>query len=163
MDPFHSDIEKALRYSASERAAFESAIDKEPLEASNHLVYSDWLTEHGEHDEAAFRKSMGEWVKTESAHQTLIQWHPYFAGDDHPRPYQVTPSQELPTGVEYGKLNPAIGDPRHPLLDETDTKGMRPFATPGYGTYIAWPSYRAMEGDFRKAFQAGRKSPPQES
>lgn len=42
--------------------AFEQAIDENPLEATNHVVYADWLDEQGEHDEAAFRRSMGEWV-----------------------------------------------------------------------------------------------------
>lgn len=61
MDDFTTDLSKVLRYNAEERASFEAAIDKNPLESTNHLVYADWLQEQGEHEEAEFRRAMGEW------------------------------------------------------------------------------------------------------
>ncbi len=159
MDDFVANLSDVLRYSVEqERAAFESNIDKEPLEASNHLVYSDWLTEHGEHEEAAFQKSLGEWKGTKP--KTLHEWHPYFSGDGHPRPYHAAHWMPFPDGVSYDKLEHVTGQPRNPDsgngLNSDD--GVRPQQVPGQGDYISWRTYRGMESAFRRAFAAGRKS-----
>lgn len=45
-----------------ERTAFEANIDRDPTDATNHLVYADWLDDNNEPKEAAFRRSIGEWV-----------------------------------------------------------------------------------------------------
>lgn len=50
--------------SEQERAAFRHAIEQNPFEATNHLVYSDWLREHDAlPDHADFRKALGEWLQ----------------------------------------------------------------------------------------------------
>ena len=53
-----------------ERAAFERAIDTNPLEASNHLVYADWLDENARTDEdrleAQFRRRLGNWIASKA-------------------------------------------------------------------------------------------------
>lgn len=57
---------QASRYTAydddRERQGFLNAIHADPLESTNHLVMADWHDERGEHDEAAFRRAMGEWM-----------------------------------------------------------------------------------------------------
>jgi uncharacterized protein (TIGR02996 family) len=58
-----SSLNDAIRYTLEqERQAFEKAIDSDPLETTNHLVYADWLQENGEEEEAAFRRAMGNWI-----------------------------------------------------------------------------------------------------
>ena len=58
------NLEAAVKFSQErERQAFEDAIDKNPLDATNHGVYADWLDEHGEHEEAKFRRSLSEWIR----------------------------------------------------------------------------------------------------
>lgn len=64
MNDFNADLNEALRYAAEEdRKAFEHRIDENPLDWQNHLVYSDWLRDSGEEEEADFRQAMGEWHK----------------------------------------------------------------------------------------------------
>lgn len=77
-----------------ERQAFENAIDENPLDATNHLVYADWLDEHGEPDEAAFRRAMGDWIYAGGRHS--------YHGPD-PDPYHDRNrwyANNLPKGTE---------------------------------------------------------------
>ncbi len=120
-----------------ERAAFERAIDENPLESTNHLVYADWLDEHGEPEEAVFRRAMGEWHKKrhEKGYTEVPErWTADVA--DNPGPYSGR--MPLPNGVRA--LN-------FPTVDE----GRRGTWHHSYAS-MGWPSYRDMEHDFRQAF-----------
>lgn len=59
MDPLIDGLNRLYRYNADERAAFERSIDENPLESTGHLAYADWLDEHNEPEEAAFRRELG--------------------------------------------------------------------------------------------------------
>jgi uncharacterized protein (TIGR02996 family) len=88
------NLNSVLKYhQEAERAAFESAIDANPLESTNHLVYADWLQERAEtseeHQEAEFRRKMGKWFQSgnrSSSHDYAIDelpnnftnhWYPF--------------------------------------------------------------------------------------
>lgn len=45
---------------------FIDAINANPIEATTHHAYADWLSENGRDDEAAFRRSMGNWFQSDS-------------------------------------------------------------------------------------------------
>jgi uncharacterized protein (TIGR02996 family) len=161
VDAFNADLSNVLRYSLVGKEEFEKSIDADPLEATNHLVYADHLDEIGEHEEAAFRRAMGEW------HQNGRYLHspdgPYGSGENE-FPHQASTDQ-LPSGVEYRLLkhspdwrvarespNHAVWQGLPQVVDRPDgTRGVRP------GT-LGWRTYRDMEAAFRKAFQTGRKS-----
>jgi uncharacterized protein (TIGR02996 family) len=148
-----------------EQAAFEANIDKDPFDSTNHAVYADWLDEHDQPDEAAFRRSMGEWIRgghvTKSGSQYSVQpsalsttrhmpegvkstdiayYHPEFVGED---------GQAHVIGHESGKSTRTIPEPHHAAwgLDHAD-RGVR---------YFTWNSYRGMEHGFRNAFMKNRK------
>jgi uncharacterized protein (TIGR02996 family) len=138
MSKFVTDLNSVLKYQQEqERQAFEKAIDANPLESTNHLVYADWLDEQGEPEEAAFRRSMGEWVGGENLH-------------DRERGLHSTPNN--------------IGN--FWSIDPTDLpKGIHPVHAAQHSDYtsestgrLLWNNYRGMESAFRKAFQAGRQN-----
>lgn len=60
-----------------DKESFEKVIDKNPLDATNHLVFADWLDENGQPEEAAFRRELGQWFQ---------DMHTYPALDDNARP-----------------------------------------------------------------------------
>jgi uncharacterized protein (TIGR02996 family) len=124
-----------------ERAAFESKIDENPLEASTHLVYADWLDENGEPDEAAFRRSMGEWIGSRSRIKSSGK-SGFFLGRTHP---WYAWSESLPKGV----LNEHITRDGRELFDPVgpDYSDARE-----YGRALHWPTYRGMEEGLRRAF-----------
>lgn len=136
----------------NEQAAFESAIDANPIEATNHLAYADWLEENGQHDEAAFRRAMGKWISERSGRIrstgksgfSLGRTHPWFA-------YKET----LPRGVKDEHITRdgrELLDPVGP--DSTDARE--------YGRGLHWPTYRDMEAGFRRAFLANRQQNPEQ-
>lgn len=139
-------------YTAHERNQFEKKIDAEPREASNHLVYADWLREHGEHDEADFRQAMGEWF-SKGYGASLSKSHPW--GYHH---YGM----ELPQGVKESHVPRLGGVGNQTELWEDENSGpvgmhdpVVGFDNSGHG--YGWPTYRHMEEAFRRAFMAGRK------
>ena len=131
MNDFNADLNDALKYAVDERAAFEKAIDDNPLDATTHLVYADWLQENGEEDEAAFRRAMGEWVGS-------------------------GPQLKNKSAADYGI---DVWSPRrYPLWAEGIKV---PYHYPPHLPHLAllgWSTYRGMESAFRKVFLAGRKS-----
>jgi uncharacterized protein (TIGR02996 family) len=172
------NLSTVLRYSQSDKVGFEKAIDENPMDSVNHLVYADWLDENGEHDEADFRRSMGEWL---ADGRFIIPEHQREAGDSVTHPFAVSeewgdPDTQgivsYPRGV--GALHipsvthtaeedhPANGEV-HPGLETVPTDGSVPdhFAhwhPSTYPPYLAWRSYRDMEGAFKKSFMHNRKT-----
>jgi uncharacterized protein (TIGR02996 family) len=141
----NTDSGAAMKYGdESERKAFEDSIDANPLESTNHLVYADWLDEAGEHDEAAFRRSIGEWHKRRfDAGYTELPEDGRWTADvvdsvDSPYSGRVT----LPKGIRTINL---------PSRDERKGEWFHSYAS------MQWPSYRDMEHDFRHSFLEGRK------
>lgn len=126
-----------------ERAAFEANIDADPLDATNHLVYADWLQDHGHDDEAAFRRAMGEWVS--------------MGHDDYPSYVEPRTFRHYAHTGDYfpeaNKEQVSILDRNEPgwaqgLLDQPSTSSRR-----YYG------NYRAMEGDLRNAHRRFLREP----
>ena len=158
--------------------AFEKSIDNNPLEATNHLVYADWLDEQGQHDEAAFRRSMGEWISRQP------QEGKYPFSREYPRSRTDQPaapkfkmnwkasSHNLPDGINsediatYNNLpsrthwvfrSDGTGywprDPAHAAFDWEDYTG-------GVNNFH-WEKYRHMEEGLRRAFMANRAANPE--
>jgi uncharacterized protein (TIGR02996 family) len=152
-----------------ERAAFEKGIDNNPLEATNHLVYADWLDEHGEHDEAAFRRSMGEWVR--EGHGKPNRVIPRRSEFLNKMAYWV-PHHNMPSGVDVNDIetwqrrNDDIQEFANKTVLRTDGSGYFP-KDPAHATFewyhyptvaqFGWEKYRHMEEGLRRAFMIGRK------
>jgi uncharacterized protein (TIGR02996 family) len=124
-----------------ERQTFENAIDENPLESTNHEVYADWLDEHGEPNEAAFRRSLGEWLRGSNS---LI---PYQNRGDLVYPWAISlhsRTERYPRGVSQEYM------PEHVIGEESP-------ATPSFHPRLFhmrynWKNYRHMEEAFRQAF-----------
>ena len=140
-----------------ERAAFERNIDENPLDWQNHLVYADWLDEHGEPDEAAFRRAMGEWQRTGkrtiSPHkpESAREWQFQVAKRDLPDPLSKAAFFVENNGDE-GQSTTAISHP-----DWRMSVGSVYVPKLGFVSAAGWRNYREFEDDFRRAFMAGRK------
>jgi uncharacterized protein (TIGR02996 family) len=151
MSKFVTDLNSVLKYQQEqERQAFEKAIDANPLESTNHLVYADWLDEQGEPEEAAFRRSMGEWMQDTSAGKTSLR--PEF-NRDFLYPWRIALQdgrQRYPKGVGQEFMLPSVAGDISPT---TPSDHPRMF----HGHYN-WKAYRHMESALRKAFQAGRQN-----
>lgn len=146
---------------AQERAAFEAAIDEDPLETTNHLVFADWLDEQGDEEEAMFRRSLAEWMRTRNA-----QNHPFqpdvaerATRDDQGRvrPWTVMVDGDFPEGVDsrlipsewnMRTINPNTGLPHIPE-DQADFHGARLWPD----NRLYWPHYRGWERALRQAFR----------
>lgn len=124
--------------------AFEKTIDSNPLEATVHHAYADWLDESGQHDESRFRRSMANWVsgrKQLKPHERMSL------------PLEATAHHgELPEGVSN---LPMHGRP----ITEFGESTRRPRGTPEHvATFspttktLHWPSYRGMETAFRSSY-----------
>lgn len=132
-----ANLEAAVKFGREqERAAFESAIDANPLDSTNHLVYADWLHENGEHDEADFRRSMGEWHAKQSS------------GFNHPGSSYWVHRNDLPEGV-----NPLYFTVREFGYDPAD-----PSVSFRFGGGYQWPHYWGFEEAARRSFKAGLKN-----
>ena len=147
-----------------ERAAFERNIDENPLDATNHLVYADWLDEHGEPDEAAFRRAMGQWVGNTpgvGVRPNTFNQHDWWAGGKLGYPEGVAlermpfPRQpgypQSPHISAYPEPRPAHYPAAHANRDLGDD--------PSHYGHIGFRNYRGMEEAFRRAFMAGRRRP----
>jgi len=152
----------------NERAAFEQSIDENPLESTTHHAYADWLEENGHHDEAAFRRAMGEWYQNGAE---LIPPPP--DGGDHPyrigNPVEGTKLPEGVTGFTYRRYHPL--DEAEGLTDDNVYDGSRNHvrvpgvtASPSHARWngrdnnFSWRSRRDMENSFRNSFMRNRKS-----
>lgn len=113
---------------------FEKAIDANPLDSLTHLAYADWLDDHSEHDEAAFRRNIGTWIKEEGK---------YAAPNKSSTATWITDNRHLPDGV------------REHLIP------WRELAFDRQNPWIEWGSYRIMEEGLRRAFMKGRQQPEQ--
>jgi len=133
----------------NERAAFEQSIDENPLDSNTHAVYADWLEENGEHDEAAFRRSMGDYVRG-AGQTTSLSHNP---GSVHPFRVSLQDGRErYPAGVshEYMPLPLYTNQPAHQSAN-LDRPRM-------YAVGYHWPTYRNMENAFRTSFMAARRN-----
>lgn len=144
-----------------ERAAFERNIDENPLDATNHLVYADWLDENGHPDEAAFRRAMGEWV---GRGPTEIDY--FKPPSDEPKSFHAgEPSEDTPEGpggfthmIRYPKDLPSWADgvqrtTRHPVVTGQPHIALQPNQY-----WLHWRGYRNMEEGLRRAFMANRSA-----
>lgn len=159
MDAFNADLNEALRYhTEQERKSFEDAIDANPLDSTTHLVYADWLQEQGEHEEADFRRAMGEWVKGDpdvgvASPVSATEW---LAGGKLGYPKGVLlQHMDFPRQAGYPQA-PVIrsNQPKHyPIGHRNRDQG----DTPEGRYHLTFSSYRSMEEAFRRAFKANRK------
>lgn len=141
---------------AAQHPAFEKAIDENPLESSNHLVYADWLDENNEPDEAAFRRAMGEWVQVTQRRMLYDpgKYQNYIAGGKvgYPKGVQTNdptaPLGEFNRPENAGAWNHTI--PHHPtsyfgrLSDKSNY-------------HYRWVTYRGMEEALRRSFMSNRQ------
>ncbi len=121
-----------------EHGAFQQKIDENPFDAHTHRVFADWLQDRGHDDEAAFRRSVGDWM-----HKRGAMSPPYLPhrGSAWAYPWQIQyphPSQEeiLPEGVTSNGTGP-WNDEHLP----TRASGGQ-----------AWGDYRGMENALRRSF-----------
>lgn len=158
-----------------ERAAFERNIDQNPLDATNHLVYADWLDEHGEGDEAVFRRSMGEWMADHHKNGTSPYVREYWSrGSIRPRgsrryvmPWRVS-SENVPKGISIDDVENWNTMPRSAWQFRTNGTGYFP-KDPAHSSFDwedarnnhsirLWENYRGMEEGLRRAFMKGRQA-----
>lgn len=144
------------RYAATDRGAFEAAIDKDPTNPLNHHVYSDWLRDNGEEGEADFRKAMGDWIG-----RGPTATDPFRPPSDTPRSFQVYDGDEdgFTHAIRYPKDLPdwassihRVGETRH---GETLRDPALAYQPNQY--WIHWRGYRNMEECLRRAFHANRQ------
>lgn len=178
MNDFIEGISDLFRYNMhDERAAFERQIDEEPMDANTHLIYADWLDDHDEPQEAAFRRAMGNWFADHHRSgtdprgttqyfpqspygspllppRTVTSWH---AGFRH-QPDQEPTDVGMPEGVRaehFDSLTDTDWDVDWESPDRPD--GHRPYqhsdAHTGHALGWQWDSYRDMEEAFRRAFR----------
>jgi uncharacterized protein (TIGR02996 family) len=181
-DPlYYKRLSGALRPVRYNKDQFEANIDAHPEDATNHLVYADWLQEQAENltgkereemeKEARFRRSMGNWmgehgVPIKPYVRTGIE-NPIVAEQAEQRPYMIKDQNlsPLPEGVDtlrmaynhpqygntsYYKQDANLGNPIDRLVEEE-----APDHVAGYVAQersYRWPTYRAMESAFRRAF-----------
>jgi uncharacterized protein (TIGR02996 family) len=159
MSKFVTDLNSVLKYQQEqERQAFEKAIDANPLESTNHLVYADWLDEQGEPEEAAFRRAMGDWYHKNSdiPRKMFPKGYQYVGPEEFKwssplvtHPHTVA-GRDLPTFVSH--------IPSYDMhVDPEPSDNSIPHYTYGGDRYY-WKTYRGMESALRKAFQAGRQN-----
>lgn len=139
-------LNEVLKYnSEAERQAFEKNIDDNPLDYTNHLVYADWLDDHNEPEEAAFRRAMGDWISKGSVSPPSKSGTMWVNPQLHPDWFEASAVQPNPSPFVFADSN---------VSDDV------PVAVGGGNM---WRNYRGMESAFRKAFQAGRQSTSSES
>ncbi len=130
----------------AEQAAWEAQIDANPHNSLTHQVYADWLQDRGHNDEAAFRRSLGDWFHI---YTPDTPGNPHYPQEEY-LPWRV-PVGHYPNGVSTEYL-----PPHH-------NGGLRPDAPPHEARFVAgrytWPTYRGMEQAFRHAFHARLKDP----
>jgi len=138
-----------------ENNAFIQTIHANPLDATNHLVHSDWLRDRGHHDEAEFRQAMGEWVKGWNRIQDLHK--PRLDPD---RPWMV-PLSFLPGGIVADNLPGARFTVARDYTEQA--RQLDPHTGMRFRDTYHYPSYPHMEEAFRRAFHQGRGEQTQAS
>lgn len=127
-----------------EQQAFERAIHDNPHEAMNHLAYADWLDENNQPREAAFRRSMGNWVqetirrrdnKRLNNEEVFGPQHSYIASLAH-LPEGVI-GDTLPIRYYGGEEEERRADPTHAIMRHN---------------LVQYPTYQAMETAFRRNY-----------
>ncbi len=167
---------------------FWEAINADPLDSVNHHAFADWLEEQGHPDEAAFRRSIANWMQTnppllKSGHlHTNLQ-----TGNPESRPWIIPgnfSSGYYPEGVRgvdsnlYGTLLSRHGKI---MRGQEPTRGHAVWGThSGYSPAnaadtdwgMSWPTYHDMENALRDSFldglekqrqQEGAQQPPTEN
>lgn len=146
-----------------ERAAFEANIDANPLDATNHLVYADWLDEHNEPDEAAFRRTIGEWMKKFTPRKRA-QITTSYGGDI--KDWVVGKKLGYPKGAEINE-DEAFGDFKNGRGNDprNNPKYHKPAGfnySSGAHYSFRWGNYRDMERALRTAFTENRRRQPEQ-
>lgn len=136
----------------NERAAFESAIDQNPLESTNHLVFADWLQEQGEHEEAEFRRSLGEWMQTRQGQRSKIKHDGSGSSTFNNTHFWWAERHQLPEGVDDRLFDRVERNPAYGPNRAEEHVSYSPS-----GWIHNWRTYRGMEEAFRRAFVEGRK------
>lgn len=161
MSDFNSDLSKVLYSTESERQAFESAIEANPLDWQNHLVYSDWLRDGGDEHEADFQQAMGNWVREDKGKEESIRGGIQGAGPIHISPPYG--SMSLTHSVWRDDLPEWAKDPNAPAsVSETHFNRIRQEPHLAYAPnpyWLHWAGYRNLEEGLRRAFAAGRPKP----
>jgi uncharacterized protein (TIGR02996 family) len=142
-----------------EHQAFRRAIDENPYDAANHLVFADWLDDQGMHDDAAFRRSLGEWFRLHKGAPlddggsvigvrpggAAWGWsHTPNADDGHAWRIPSNRSDLLPAGVNLYRIGYVA------QADDPMRRG-EPHFDWDHSTYN-WRTYRDMENSFRGSF-----------
>lgn len=180
MNDFIEGISDLFRYNMhDERAAFERQIDEEPTDANTHLIYADWLDDHDEPQEAAFRRSMGNWFadhhKGGTSPKHTVEHGPVWRDGEYHTPAPTTSwhagvlrlngTPNRRSGIYLGLPNHIRPEHFEPLTDAdwdrdwstNAPERRRPYAhiDPATRAVIGWQwdSYRDMEEAFRRAFR----------
>lgn len=154
---------KLARGDETERG-FQAAIAENPQESHNHLVYADWLDEHGAREDAAFRRSIGEWHQKP---RDLTPPPPTYAADLGPSGFANkmrfwVHRDDLPQGITNADIPLWGPDTR---TDDFDPGGTgywprdRVHAAFDYSRGhqgFRWGTYQHLEQAFRRAWDAGR-------
>ncbi len=141
-----------------ERAAFEKAIDENPLDSNTHLAYSDWLQENGEHRESALHKEIATWAQ---ADKYLEPNRP----DASRRWKFVSSLHDLPGHMRRVARDVMENGDEHDDGSDTHVPGWHMSAGSvyrkphGFVHAVGWPSYRHFEEDFRQSHAAARQDP----
>lgn len=150
-EPDRAPAPPAYNEYAHRTQQLERAIDADPLESVNHLALADLHEENGTHDEAAFRRSMGQWVGGGGPeyHVGWDQW--------------LVPGDRFPPGVHSGDVESRpVGGPVGALEHVRDHAPHIAFRRPrganrAVSDYHSWATYRHMEEGLRRAFMAARQ------
>ena len=168
MKEFIDNLSKVLKYK-TDKEDFEKAIDQNPLDSTNHLVYADWLDENGEPEEAMFRRSLGNWLqdrgKDTKEKVSENGYNGYGVGGLLGYPEGTEPSGGIDPyeHFEHEKRNSEVYNGLVPILDLENPPNYQPN---GYWAakikplalyHLRWDTYRGMEEALRRAFMNKRK------
>lgn len=153
---------------------FEKAIDENPLEATNHLVYADWHDDQGQHDEAEFRRSLGNWLngtgrktKSNASDAQVGKRAGFVAGGELGFPEGILSDGGKHEYENFEHRTDTHGQPAEfNVMPERGGShlpvGWMSSAWQNHDNWkspyaLRWLTYRGMEDALRRAFMNGRK------
>ncbi len=150
-----------------EHQQFLAAIHQNPLESTAHHAHADWLEENGFPDEAAFRRSMANWMQTTPP--DYVENPPGY--EPNSRPWYVhgvsqgRDAAKLPEGVKsFGFHQPdfpgSVWDLQGNRIGSTPKPHHALWTEPDFG--FTWAEYPHMEQAFRENFAKNRQREQQE-